>query len=173
MDLSAESEVINEIPESEIEEETTPPEKMDNASEKPADAPKRGRPRKGAPLGVEEEVIPEKTKRTYNKRAKSGGGFSEAAINQLAKQIEGIHLVGSMVTGIPELALDAESAKALSVAVVGVCQQYDLEISGKTGATIQLIGTAAVIYLPRYFAFRQRNAKDITPTYPENENAGG
>jgi len=148
-------------------EEHEIPEQIAPISSEEQEKPRRGRPPNSTRKdllsadGVTQETIDEKPKRTYTKKAKPNG-FSAEAFNQLAKQIEGIHMLAGQLTGIPEFVLDAGDSQALALAVIGVCAQYDLAIDGKTGAALQLLGTAAIIYIPRYFAFRQRNAKDIT-----------
>jgi hypothetical protein len=111
---------------------------------------------------VKEEVIgDEKPKRTYNRKKKAGGVdvFSPEAISNLSKQIEGLHIIGAQMSGIPEIALSGADSQALAMSIIAVCSQYDLSIDGKTGALLQLLGTTSFIYLPRYFAFKNRTTK--------------
>ena len=133
-------------------EEATPPTKKTRKREEQLSAP------------VIEEPITATTKpkRTYNKKSKKIDNILDAdAIAGLAKQIEGIHMLAAQISGIPEAVLSPADSTALASAVVGVCAQYDLSIDGKTGALLQLLGTASVIYIPRYFAFRRRVSENV------------
>lgn len=85
------------------------------------------------------------------------GKSSDPAV--LAKSIAGIHQLGAMLLQIPELQLQEEEAKGLADAVTAVCEEYGLSIDGKTGAAMQLLGAAAMVYGPRYFHFKMRIAK--------------
>lgn len=86
------------------------------------------------------------------------------AINagDLAKQIQGLHALGAMVTGIQELQLGEQEAEMLAKAVVAVSEQYNLAIDGKTGALIQLAAACTVIYLPRLVVLKKRKAAQMS-----------
>lgn len=84
--------------------------------------------------------------------------LSGEALSQLSKQVQGLHALASMATGIPELQLGDKEAEMLSQAMANVSAQYDLKIDGKTGAFIQLAGAMAMIYLPRLSVIKQRIA---------------
>lgn len=88
------------------------------------------------------------------KSAKSIGGVS-------GEQLMGIHQMLYVFTGqqYPEIQLASPEAQMLADSINGVCEQYDLSIDGKTGAFLQLAGTAAMIYAPRYLAIRARMAQ--------------
>lgn len=87
------------------------------------------------------------------KSSKQSGGVSSA-------QLMGIHQMLFVFTGqqFPEIQLHETEANMLAESINGVCEQYDLSIDGKTGAFLQLAGTAAMIYAPRYLAIRSRMA---------------
>lgn len=95
-----------------------------------------------------------------------------------AKQIEGIHVMIAMVTGLPEMVISEAEAVMLSKGLNAVSEEYGLSLDGKTGAAIQLFGAAAIVYGPRAMAIaaKKRKAKeeDITDVnlhetgYPEN-----
>lgn len=89
------------------------------------------------------------------KAAKSGGGVT-------GEQLMGIHQMLFVFTGqqFPEINLAAPEAQMLASSINEVCNQYDLSIDGKTGAFLQLAGTAAMIYAPRYLAIRVRMAQN-------------
>lgn len=74
----------------------------------------------------------------------------------LAKQLQGLHLIAVNITGMRELALADAEAVMLSDAVVNVCEEYGLSISGKTGALIQLLAACGMVYLPRIALVKQR-----------------
>jgi len=81
---------------------------------------------------------------------------SDEAKSKLAQQIQGIHLVSSKITGTPELELSEGEAQALAESVLNIASEYDLNLDGKTGAWVQLLGTAAFIYAPRMIAVKRR-----------------
>ena len=86
------------------------------------------------------------------KRAK----YAPADIGAMAQQLKGLHQMASMISGIPEMNLQDHEAIMLAGAIVRVSEEYDLSIDGKTGALIQILGTAAMIYVPRLGAITQR-----------------
>lgn len=116
---------------------------------------KRGRPPKNAPqletlgaTGAQTEAPKKRQKTSADKMA----GF--------ARQIQGLHQLTAMVTGVPEIMLSDAESQALAESVINMADQYDLAIDGKTGAALQLLGTAAMIYGPRFFAFKGRMAQN-------------
>lgn len=90
------------------------------------------------------------------KRGRPRKGAVSIDSTALAKQLQGLHTLGAMLTGIPEMQILPEEAALLADAVKNVAEEYDLELSGKTGAAIQLLATAAMIYVPRLLQVRQR-----------------
>jgi hypothetical protein len=74
----------------------------------------------------------------------------------LAKQVDGLHKLVALATGIPELNLQPPEAQMLGEAISRVCEEYDLSLSGKTGALLQLAAAAAMIYAPRLIAVNAR-----------------
>ena len=86
---------------------------------------------------------------------------STVDISALAKQLRGIHSLAAKLLPIPGpngtklLELDDTEANELANAVAAVAKEYDLELSGKTGAAIQLFGVAAMIYGPRIYVIQQ------------------
>lgn len=79
----------------------------------------------------------------------------------LAKQLKGIHALAAKLVPIPGpdgtklLELSDVEASELASAVAAVAKEYDLELSGKTGAAIQLLSVAAMIYVPRLYIIQQ------------------
>lgn len=82
----------------------------------------------------------------------------------LAKQLKGIHALAAKLVPIkaPDgsmlMELSDTEASELASAIAGVAKEYDLELSGKTGSAITLIGVAAMIYGPRIYMIQQMRA---------------
>lgn len=134
---------------------------------------KRGRPRKdatnvGAPVPPNITPVPEGSDKPKNKpgRKPKKVVVTEAEKTALGKQIVGLHLIASMTFGIPELVIQETEGEMLASAIVNVAEEYGLSLGGKTGAAIQLVGTAAMIYLPRYFAMQSRVSKKTEASIP-------
>jgi hypothetical protein len=72
---------------------------------------------------------------------------------KLSKQIEGMHWMAAQMTGLQELQLHEKEALMLAESMASVSQEYGISMmSGKTAATLQLLGVAAMIYAPRIAA---------------------
>lgn len=115
---------------------------------------RRGRPPNSSKI-LEEKTIgnePPKEKRAYKKKADS---FAPN-VDNLARQIQGLHFIAVKMSGFNELAIDENEAKMLAESIVNVAREYDLSMSGKTGAMIQLIGVAAMVYMPRLISINER-----------------
>lgn len=84
----------------------------------------------------------------------------ELIVAEMAKQIQGLHLIGAMASGIPEIALNEQESATLAAGIYGVSKEYNLAIDGKTGAALQLFGAAAMVYVPHYLAFSKRIAHE-------------
>lgn len=149
-----------------IETEKQTPEVQENSTANPAadipqnDPPvKRGR---GRPSNAEKKLIAEGVpnasasqaapKPTRQKKASK----SADEIAALGKQLAGIHQMAAMLTGMPELAIHEQEGVMLAGGILGVAEQYDLSIDGKTGAALQLLAAAAMIYGPRAMAINAR-----------------
>ena len=86
-------------------------------------------------------------------------------IAALSQQIAGIHMLAAQITGIPEVQINEYEAQMLATSVVAVCNEYDLSLDGKTGAFLQLIASAAIVYLPRVSVIRARLAEKDAPKH--------
>lgn len=117
-----------------------------------------GRPPKSEGPAPFETIGEEKPKAAPAKRGPKPGSRNTKKNDpaELAKQIAGIHVMASLMTGIGELQLAEEEALNLARAVIGVSEQYNLAIDGKTGAAIQLIAACAMVYGPRALMIRRR-----------------
>lgn len=85
------------------------------------------------------------------------------------KQIAGLHAVAAHLTGIPELVISDQEGDLLASGLQAVAEEYGLELGGKTGAAIQLLSAAAVVYLPRFAAITQK--QKAAQNERKNENA--
>lgn len=123
----------------------------------PSEPPKkrRGRPPKnpGAPNAEAPGAAP---KSPQVKPGKRGPKMSAEQIGILARQLSGLHMAAAMVTKIGELRIGDDEARMLAFGISGVCEEYGLSLDGKTGAAVTLLGTAAMIYVPRFFAIQAR-----------------
>lgn len=104
----------------------------------------RGRPPKTETVGSDTVKKPVKRKASVN------------SVDNLSKQIEGLHIIAASMTGLKELIITSPEATLLSNSIIQVCEEYNLSIDGKTGAAMQLLATAAMIYAPRAIALYNR-----------------
>lgn len=72
----------------------------------------------------------------------------------LTKQLVGLHAMAAHLTGLELIAIGPSEAAMLADAIESMSREYDLALDGKTGAFIQLIAAAAVVYGPRVLKFR-------------------
>lgn len=106
----------------------------------------RGRPPKTETVGSETVKKPVKRKPSANN------------VDNLSKQIEGLHIIAASMTGIKELIISSTESSMLASSIITVCDEYNLSIDGKTGAAMQLLATAAMIYAPRIISiFKQKD----------------
>ena len=109
--------------------------------------PKRGR---GRPPKTE-TVGSDTVKKTVKRKA------SVNSVDNLSKQIEGLHIIAASMTGIKVLIISPNESSMLASSIITVCDEYNLSIDGKTGAAMQLLATAAMIYAPRIISiFKQK-----------------
>ena len=132
------------------------------AAESEAPKRRRGRPPKNPTLNAENPGGTSGTASSGPKKRQTK--MSGEQIGNLAKQIQGIHLIAATLTNLPEVALHDSEAELLANSVANMAAQYDLRLDGKTGAAIQLLATAAMIYTPRYFAIRNRMNRPVMGT---------
>jgi hypothetical protein len=82
-------------------------------------------------------------------------------VDALTKQLKGIHALAAnllpirMPDGKLLLELSDTEATQLANAITGVAKEYDLALDGKTGAAIQLLAAAAMIYGPRVYVIQK------------------
>lgn len=105
--------------------------------------------KRGRPTNAERAAREGKTAETIQKpksKAKTKAALDEGTLTQ---QIFGLHAMGAMLSGIPLVQITMDEAALLSKSVILVMEEYDLAVTGKTAATVQLLGVAAMIYAPR------------------------
>lgn len=115
---------------------------------------RRGRPPKNPNMTAESPGAAPKAAQT--KPGKRGPKMSQEQMGILARQLSGLHMAAAMVTKIGELRIGDDEAKMLASGIADVCEEYGLSLDGKTGAAVTLLGTAAMIYVPRFFAIQAR-----------------
>lgn len=105
---------------------------------------------------------------------------------EMAKKIEGMHMLLSIMTGIPEMQVSIKEAEMLAVAMADVSREFDFAPNGKATAVLTLLGTSAIVYLPRLgllqarmVAKKKQQQKDqpiegevITPATPHGVDSG-
>ena len=106
--------------------------KAEALSEQPVsgDAPKRGRPRKGPAIEFDREA--------------------------LARSLKGTHGTLAFFLSMPELMISDVEATELAGAFADFAREFDFEPNPKVLATVNLIGVAGIVYVPRVVKVSQR-----------------
>lgn len=91
-----------------------------------------------------------------NKPGRKPKAKSSTTGEALGKQLVGVHALAALMLQLPEIQLKEEEGVQLGNAIIAVCDEYGLSITGKTGAAIQLFAAAAMIYAPRAFFIKAR-----------------
>ncbi len=142
---------------------------------------RRGRPPKNPALQEQSvtgsSATPGEQKRGPGRPKKNAGPqYSQEDTLKLAKQLQGLHVIAAQATGLPELMISDTESVLLADSVAKVSEEYGLSLSGKTGAMLQLLGTAAIIYMPRFASINQKikakKAAQVTDAViiPKNDN---
>lgn len=121
-----------------------------------AEKPRRGRPPKDKAAGPTETGTGKpKVKRAGKRKEKT----SPEELSALANNLYGIHAMLSQAMGMPEMMLDAQSATILATGISRMQDEFDVSVSGKTGAVIAFVGSMALVYVPRVMAIKDRVEK--------------
>lgn len=115
---------------------------------------RRGRPRKNPELTT--ESVGASSGGSAGRRPGRTSKAQQDKITDLAHQLVGVHTIVAMVTGIPEMAIQPQEAESLARGITAVCDEYGLSVDGKTGAALQLVAAAAMVYGPRAYAIYAR-----------------
>lgn len=73
----------------------------------------------------------------------------------LAKQVMEAHVMVAKWTRQPKLNVDETEARILASAIEAFFREFDIEISGKSGAITQVIYALFMVYGPRLPAFQE------------------
>lgn len=109
---------------------------------------KRGRGRPPKDPALKEEPVKGKASAKSGPK-KNRETLGENAIASIAQQIKGLHEFVALATGLPIMQIDDKEAKLLAGGLVAVSNEYGFELSGKAGATLQLVAALGVVYVPR------------------------
>lgn len=132
-----------------IQPEIIPPETPPETPPEIEPKRRRGRPPKDAAApGAEKKEGP---KKTASRKAED----TEA----LAHQLVGLHQFAALATGLPELVISEKEGQMLAKGINAVADEYGLSLSGKTGAALQFLAAAAMVYVPRGLAIKARAEK--------------
>ncbi len=156
------------------QEEVPNNESVNETVETPIEIPqvKRGRGRpKGSGNKAKETTNTETETINTGSFSKPGRKPKAKSTPNLARQIEGIHKMVAMLPGLEVMAMSADESAILAEAMTGVGDEYGVTISGKTAATLQLVGALAMCYGPRILYMREmakkRKAEMVPPNPPE------
>jgi hypothetical protein len=70
-------------------------------------------------------------------------------LGELAKKIQGTHMMLAIMTGLTEMQVTEAEATMLAGALADCAREFDMAPNGKAVAVVQLLGVSAIIYLPR------------------------
>jgi hypothetical protein len=76
--------------------------------------------------------------------------------HKLGKTVQGLYKGASMLTGIEEFDIGEDKAQALSGALLDVFAEFDIEVSSKSAAVANCIGTVMFIHAPIAMAIRSK-----------------
>jgi hypothetical protein len=104
-----------------------------------------------------------------NKKAR-GTGKLAVTPEELAKQLQGIHVMLAMLVQAPIFQISDTESLMLSKAILNVGEQYNVDLlDGKTFAIIQLVAVGGMIYIPRIYTIQQlRKQAQQQAQSPEN-----
>lgn len=126
--------------------------------------------------GAPRKPRPQRKSGSVSFRGKKTGKQQKVSLDLTAEHIQGFHQIAALATGIQELVIGEEEAKNLSDAIKAVSAQYDVLISGKSAAWMNLALIAAMVYVPRLMVGTMRirqekeemNAREGRPIQPPN-----
>jgi hypothetical protein len=130
------------------------------------------------PEAIESETVSEPTaKRKYKQRAPKLKAetldasesptrktrVKRATVENTARQLEGLHKMIAVLPNLGFMAIHPDEAKILAEAMLAVADEYDIQISGKAGATVQLVAAFGMVYVPRGLYYVQQKAAAKKP----------
>ena len=146
--------------------EIAQPETAQPEISQPQEKRKRGRPSNAERAARGEGKQAEETVSKPKAKARGKGGLDEAT---LAQQLFGLHAMGAMLIGLPVMQITQDESALLAKSIILVMEEYDLALSGKTAASIQLLGVAAMIYAPRVMSVMAMKKASRAPQTVEGQ----
>jgi|SRR6185312_4326694 len=136
--------------------ESAPEVKVNGTAPTP-DPPKRGRgrppgSRNKGPEGLSETPVGGEAPKRGRPR-KERVELDQASVS---RQLYGSHMMVGTMLGMPELFLTQKEADSMAEALVGFSREYDFEPDPKLMASINLIATAGLVYVPKVIAIAKR-----------------
>ena len=103
-------------------------------------------------------VEPPKRRAGRPRKSSTDTKSTNTKVSVKADNIQAAHMIVALTTGCPELAIDNNEAKMLETAVNDFIAAYPelAIISPKIAATITLLTTAVIVYVPRVLKIRAR-----------------
>ena len=86
--------------------------------------------------------------------AKYGSKKPGLEVEALAKNLQAIHDLAALATGLPILSIEDKEAKSMATAVSNLAAQYDMVLDPRTVAWVNLLGVMASIYGPRFLMIK-------------------
>lgn len=103
--------------------------------------------------------------------AEKSPGKKTRDVADLARQIQGIHRVAALATGLPLLEIADQEAAMLASGISAVAEEYGFALSGKTGAALQLFAAMGFVYGPRVIAVKRMRDEMRAAQAAANANA--
>jgi len=76
--------------------------------------------------------------------------------DNLAKTLQGLHVMMAMTLALPEMVISAEESKMQADAIHAVMNEYEIPISPATQALVNLAFVSFAVYVPRIHAIKER-----------------
>jgi hypothetical protein len=81
-------------------------------------------------------------------------------VDLFASQLMGAHLIAATLFKAPELGITEAEAKQLAKAIKSLMAQYSINVSAKSVALMQFVGTASAVYAPRMIFIAKRKSAE-------------
>jgi hypothetical protein len=94
--------------------------------------------------------------------------------DNLAKTLQGLHVMIAMTLALPEMVITAEESKMQADAIQAVMNEYEIPISPATQALVNLAFVSFAVYAPRIQAIKTRvKAEKTEETDKQDEKKEG
>lgn len=98
---------------------------------------------------------------------------NQASLEALQRMLAIVHVGLAAATKSPELELDTEDARALTLATSNVLEQFDIKPDPKVEAVVGLVITAGSIYGPKLYLIRERRMDEAKERDKQRQAMGG